>query len=219
VAASSAKVPWYKTMRGQLTAIIIGLALIGLVMWRMSVNSSEASKLEKRQDALVEYTTEVNTYVTKVEQTIREMLGAAFNTANPEALAALDGSAPRWAETMEGQAALVQALVPPEDLVPANLTLQQAFMGYASSAKLYEMVAKEEENKKIQELIDRAMEVREQAGVLLGTAVGLLDQARAEAEMAPSGIEIPASMTPILPTPSPVESAADNDRDKKKSDG
>src|SRR5688572_27206404 len=68
-------VPWYKTMRGQLSVIIVLLAIIGVVMWWVSMSSADSAKLEKRQDALVQYTGEVGTYVTKVELTIREMLG------------------------------------------------------------------------------------------------------------------------------------------------
>jgi hypothetical protein len=209
-------------MRGQLTAIFVVLAIIALVMWRTSVSSTATEKLEKRQAALVKYTGEVNKYVNDVQITVREMLGAPFNTANPEGLASLEKSAPEWAETIEAQAALIQALVPPEELVPANVTLQQSFLAYSSSAKLYEMVSTEATNKDIQELLDRAMEVREQAGILLGTAIGQLDKARIDAELAPSRIPVPTQMTPIVPTPAPIESSKSGngtDEDKKKSDG
>lgn len=212
--------PWYRTMRGQLTIIGLVLAIIGIVMWRVGVASSESSKLEARQEKLKEYTSEVGGYVGQIQETVREMLGAPFNTANPEALAGLEESTTRWVRSLEETGALIQALVPPEDLVPVNVTLQQSFLMYGSAAKIYALIPGEESDKKIQDLIDRATEVREQAGVVMGSALGLLEQARSAAELGPSGIDVPAQLTPILPSPAPVE-----DEDKgagkgeKKNDG
>lgn len=202
-----------------MTIIVVLLAIIGIVMWRVGVASSESSKLEARQEKLREYTSEVGGYVGQIQETVREMLGAPFNTANPEALAALDESTERWVRSLEETGAVVQSLVPPEDLVPANVTLQQAFLMYGSAAKIYALIPDEDSNKRIQDLIDRAAEVREQAGVVMGSALGMLEQARREAELGPTGIDVPAQMTPIIPTPAPVEEDKDAGKGEKKNDG
>lgn len=204
-------------MGGQLTIIVAILAIIGIVMWRVGVASSESSKLEARQEKLRQYTSEVAEHVGKVQDTIREMLGAPFNTANPEGLAALAESTDRWIEELEATGALIQEVVPPDDLVAANVTLQQSFQIYSTSAKIYALVPDEDENKKIQSLLDRAAEVRSQAGVIMSGALGMLDEARGEADLGPSDIDVPAQMSPILPTPAPTEDAgknADTDADR-----
>lgn len=207
-------------MAGQLAAILAVLAVIGLVMWRVETAGSNDAALERRQKELVKYTDQVQGYVDAVQPTIREMLGAPFNTANPEGLAALAESTPRWIEALESSGALVQAVAPPEVLVAANVTLQQSFLMYSSSAKLYAMVPGEDKNSKIQDLLDRASEVRQQAGVVMGSALRMIEEARSDAEMSQSGIETPGQMTPILPTPAPVEETDEGSgKGKKKNDG
>jgi hypothetical protein len=211
--------PWYKTMGGQLTAIFVVLAIIGLVMWRVSVSSSESSKLEARQDVLVEYTGEVENYVDKIQQTVRQMMGAPFNTANPEALAGLEESSAAWKEELEANGALIQALKPPDELTEINVVLQQSFLMYGSAAKIYALIPDEDQNETIQALIDRATEVREEAGVVMSSAIRLLDQARTDAELRASGIQVPAHQAPILPTPAPTDQAEDGSSKKKNNDG
>jgi hypothetical protein len=214
-------------MGGQLTLIVVGLTIIGLVMWRVSAARSETQELEARQDVLADYTTEVSKFTAQIQQPVREMLGAPFNTGDPSFIAGLETSTERWTKDLEGAAALVQALEAPEEMLQVNLVVQQGFMLYATAAKTYALVPDEAGNKRTQQLLDRATEIREEAGRVLAGAIGLLDQARTDAEMRPSGIELPGAMTPILPTPSPTptEEAKDtkkpsaDDNKKKKNDG
>ena len=165
VAASSHPSPWYRTMGGQLTAIVVLLAIIGIVMWRVSVAKTENTAREARQAALVTYTSEAEDFVDQIQEPVREMLGAPFNTANPEGIAGLTASTERWIEELEKTGALVQALVPPEDLVSLNVVFQQAFLLYGSAAKTYALVPGEETNKRKQEVLTRASELREEAGL------------------------------------------------------
>ena len=211
-------------MGGQLAAILVFLAIVGVVMWRVNVASSESAKLEARQEKLADYTRAVEAQVNTVQETIREMLGAPFNTANPEGLESLATSTDDWIEELEASGALIQAVRPPDELVVTNVTLQQSFMMFSSSAKIYALVEGEESSKRIQDLLDRAAEVRGQAGVVMASALGMLDQARQDAEMPSSGIDSPGQMTPIIPSPAPVEDKSkdkskDSDEDKKSGDG
>jgi hypothetical protein len=193
-------------MRGQLTAIFVVLALIGVAMWRISVASSESSDRDARHEELADYTSEIEGYIEDIQEPVREMLGAPFNTANPEGIAGLTESTDRWVEELEKAGALSQALVPPPDLASLNVIFQQSLLMYGSAAKTYALVPGEATKKRQQELLTRASELREEAGRVLGGAVGLLDDERAAAEMRPSGIQLPSQMTPILATPSPTPS-------------
>lgn len=212
-------VPWYRTPSGKLAAIVLVLALIGVVMWRVSVSSTANSALDARQETLATYTDEVEGYIGEIQQTVREMMGAPFNTANPEALAALEETSAAWKEELEANGALIQALEPPDELTEVNAVLQQSFLMYGSAAKIYALIPDEDRNETIQALIDRATEVREEAGVVMSSAVRLLDKARTDAELRPSGIQVPAQLAPILPTPAPADRSEENSSKKKNDDG
>ena len=197
--------PWYRTQRGQLSLILLVLALIGIVMWIVSSRSSAAAAQRERQEELTSYTSELSDLIVKVQQPVREMHGAAFNTANPEAIEALRKSAPGWGDDLEALAAVSQNLQPPEGLQHSATTIQQALLAYRTAARTYELVPDESDIKRQQALIDRATEQRDQAGVVLVTGLAILDDAREEADMQPSGIQAPSAMTPIIPTPEPIE--------------
>lgn len=201
--------------------ILVVLAIIGVAMWRVSVTKTENSTRAGRQAELARYTGEVEDLVTQIQPPVREMLGAPFNAGNPEGIAGLTESSDGWVEEFEKAGAQIQALVPPEDLVSLNVVVQQAFLLYGSAAKTYALVPGEATNKRKQEVLTRASELREEAGRVLGGAIGLLDKERADAEMRPSGIQLPGQMTPILPTPEPLPSdEATQDTGKhKKNDG
>lgn len=193
--------PFHRTMGGQLTLILLALAIIGFVMWRLAENRSEDQATEARQTELRGFTTEASDVVATVQEPVREMMGAAFNTANPEAIDALEEDAAGWIEALELAGAKAQALAGPEDLAPVVQVLQQSFMLYVSAAKTYALVPGEDAEKRQQELIQRSTEQRDLAGRLMTAALGMLDDARDEAEMDPAGIQAPATMTPILPSP------------------
>lgn len=200
--------PFHRTMGGQLTLILLALAIIGFVMWRVSENRSESQVREARQTELRDFTTEVSDLVATVQEPVRAMLGAAFNTANPEAIEALNEDPTGWIEDIEAAGARAQTLAAPPDLAPVTQILQQSFLLYLSAAKTYALVPGEDNNKRQQELIQRSTEQRDQAGRLMTAALGMLDQARDEAELNPAGIQAPASMTPILPSPAPSPTEA-----------
>lgn len=213
----TAATPWYRTMRGQLGLIIGGLAVVGVAMWAVTARSSAAAEQSARQDELTRYTDEVGDLVTKAQQPVREMLGAAFNTANPEAIEALRRSAPGWGDDLEALAAVSQNLQAPEGLERSATVIQQALLGYRTAARTYQLVPGESNLRRQQELIERATEQRDQAGTVLVAGLGMIDDARDEAGMDPSGIQAPSAMTPIIPTPAPVEDAGGARSGDKKS--
>ena len=196
-------VPWHRSMGGQLTMIVVALGIIGFVMWRVAETRSDNQVREARQAELRDLTTDVSDLVATVQEPVREMLGAAFNTANPEAIEALRDSTDKWIEELEAAGARAQTLAPPEDLTSAGQILQQSFLLYGSAAKTYALVPGEDSDKRQNELIQRATDQRDQAGRLMVAALGILDVARDAAEMGPSGIQAPAAMAPILPSPVP----------------
>ena len=199
--------PWYKTMAGQLAIIGVVLALIGAGIWASSARSARAAELEETQEKLRSFTGEVEPIVSSVEETIAEMLGAPFNTANPEVIADLEESADRWAKDMESAAALSEGLVAPDPtLEPATQMIQQGMMLYRSAALTYQLVPSEEGKVRQQKLIDRASDQRDAAGRVMGAGLNILDAELREADLGSSGIPSPATIAPIVPTPEPAPS-------------
>ena len=214
--------PWHRSMGGQLTMILVALGLIGFVMWRVAEARSDNQARDARQAELRGITTDVSDLVATVQEPVREMLGAAFNTANPEAIEALTDSTDKWIEELEAAGARAQTLAPPEDLAPAGQILQQSLLLYRSAAKTYALVPGEDNNKRQNELIQRATDQRDQAGRLMVAALGILDEARDAAEMGPSGIQAPVAMAPILPSPAPTPAESPENKSSgggKKGDG
>lgn len=214
----SQHVPWHKTMAGQLTAIIAVLALIGTGIWFFSARSARAAELEAQQEELRAFTSEIEPIVSSVQQTLAEMLGAPFNTADPEAIADLEEGANRWAEDLEAAAALSEGLVAPEgSLEPATQMIQQGMMLYRSAALTYQLVPSEEGPVRQQKLIDRATDQRDAAGRVLGAGINALDLERQEVDLSDSQIPNPATLAPIVPTPDATVSGAPERKSEKRS--
>jgi hypothetical protein len=190
-------------MPGQLTIIIGLLALAGGVMWWVADSRAETRDLAARQEELRTYTGVVGDLVASLQPTVPEMLGAPFNTANKELIAELKESVPKWSEDIELAAAKTQTLAPPENLQRSSVVIQQAFMLYRSAVLTYKLVPAEDDEGRQQKLIERANDQRDLAGQSLTAALGMIDDERAAAEMGPSAIQPPSTMTPILPTASP----------------
>ena len=138
--ASGKAQPWYRTMSGQLSIIVIVLAPAGGTMWWVSDAVADAKELATRQDELERYSDAVADLVASLEPTVPEMLGAPFNTANKEAIATLGESAKRWAEDIELAGAKAQTLTPPQGLQPTNVVVQQSFLLYRSVVLTYRLI-------------------------------------------------------------------------------
>lgn len=198
--------------------IIVVLGIIGFVMWRVAETRSDNTARDARQAELSDFTTDAGDVIASVEEPVREMLGAAFNTANPEAIAALTDDTKGWIEELEAAGARAQTLAAPDGLAPVAQILQQSFLAYLSAAKTYALVPGEDATKRQESLIQRSTEQRDQAGRLMTAALGMLDDARADADMDPAGVQAPASMTPILPSPAPSPTEAGGTKGGGKKD-
>ena len=214
VARGPQRVPWYKTMAGQLTLILVALAVVGVAIWAFSARSARAAELEDKQEQLRGFTSEIDPIVTSVQQTVAEMLGAPFNNSDPSLITGLEESTQRWVEDLEGAAALTEGLVAPDPkLEPATLMIQQAMMLYRSAALTYELVPSESGGKRQQKLLDRATDQRDAAGRVLGAGIQALDAEREEVEMGASGIQNLGTLAPIVPSAEPSGSPAPGDAD------
>lgn len=188
-------------------------------MWWLSSTRAADQRQEARQGELEDFTSEVAGLVGDAQTPIREMLGAAFNTANPEAIDALRAQAKSWRDQLEETGALAQNLVPPEGAEVAAQVVQQGLLAYRSAAVTYGLVPAEDDEGRQQRLIELATQQRDQAGRVLNAGLVALNAERREAGMGAADIPSPGALTPILPTPEPAASEKPNENKKKKNDG
>lgn len=210
-ASGGRPVPFYRTFEGQLAIIIVALTFIGVAMFETAADNEAAAGDAARATQLRAYTTEVQTLFEDVGQTVQEMGGAPFNLDDPSLIEGLDGTAEGWVLTLEAAGAQANALMPPEELAPANRVLANSLQLYSAAAKTYQLVPRAE-GRLQQRLLDRGADQRTRAGETLLVAIQLIDAERDEVGLAPSELQSPSLLPPIVPTPSP-RPAGDNQGD------
>ena len=182
--------PWYQTTRGRTWGSIAALAVIGLIAWAVTNQSSEASRLEERQEALDTYTGQVRTVLQTLTPPVGEMAGAS--TIPPEELAA---TAKAWDKGFSGaQKALSQAN-PPTDVQPVNALLLRSILMYVQAADTYELVPELEGDAR-EKLLSQAGVQVQNADAVFASAVAVLDQARLDADLSASNLESPSTSAP-----------------------
>lgn len=192
--------PFHRTFEGQFAAIIVALVVAGFAMFTVAANRSEDAARASDADAIRTYTTEINRLLSSVNETVREMSGAPFNTDDQAAIAGLKERAEKWIDELEKAGALASAVVAPQGLAPANRIFTEGFQAYSAAAKTYRLVPNAT-GKLQQELLDRAMEQRGVANEVVITGISMLDLVRSDAGMDPSELQAPGTLPPIVPTP------------------
>jgi len=210
VAPRAKRVPFYRTFRGQLTTIVVVLALIGAGMWFVSDRSAESDRRSARRDDLSAYTRELRGHLQEADQALREMAGAPLNNRATGQITSLVQSSERWLTSFQAVGAVATGMTSPQGLEPASRVFFQAFQSYSSAARTYQMVPDAERGLQ-NELLTRATEARATGHELVAAAVAILDGERAEVDMDPSGITLPAALPPVVPTPAAEDEEGSGD--------
>ena len=203
VAPAGRKLPWYHTNGGRL-ALGVGIALVvGLIWWLIASNQAEQEKLETRQDALEEYTDQLQTLTQGLAQPGSEMAAVAPDP-DEAAIADLTQSAESWSKAfVDAQGTLLQVVPPSAALQRVNGLFGQALQQFDSAAQTYLLVP-DADGKLQTDLLARAAAQRDQATSLWTQAVAFVDAQLASADMDPSGLTPPTAGTPqptSLPSP------------------
>lgn len=199
-------VPFHRTFEGQLAAILVALVLIGVGMFWMDDQRTEAARDEARQDRFSSFTDELRGLIADSTQPIQEMNGAPFNIEDQDAIADLDERARSWVEGLETVGARAAAMQPPEGVGAVARIVGQSFQGYSGAARTYRLVP-EADGSLQEDLLERANAQRDTASQLMIAALQILDDERAEVGMDPAGIQAPGNLPPIAPTPAPEAGA------------
>lgn len=220
-AARPRQVPFYRTFKGQLATIVVVLALVGAGMWFFAERSSDAEALDARRDAVTGFTSGIRGLLQETNQSIREIAGAPFDTQNAAQLEGLEASSKSWVDSFQAAGAKASGLTPGEDLQPAVRVLVQAFQTYTGAARTYGLVPSAAASLR-QDLLDRAAEQRQSANELVAVTLQIVDRERTRAGLRASGIQPPAALPPIVPTPAAEETQGQgrsNKGDDQEGDG
>ena len=182
--------PWYQSTRGRTWGGIAALAVVGLIVWAVTNQSSEASKLEQRQEALDTYTGQVRTVLQSLTSPVGQLAGASSIPTDE-----LTATAKEWDSGFSGaQKALSQAN-PPGDVQPVNELLLRSILMYVQAADSYEL-APELPGEAREKLLSQAGVQVQNADAVFASAIAVLDQARADADLSASGLASPGSSAP-----------------------
>lgn len=189
-AARTRKPPWYKTTAGQTIAAVSLMVAAIFILVLVNNARSEAQQQEQAQQSLESYSDQVRGLLQQVTAPASEMTAVA--TAAPDDLAADAG---RWSEAFTSAQAGATAFSAPAAAAASQDLFLQSIQLYQGAADTFG-VAAGLEGKQQTELIGAATAQAASAASVWDAAVAVLDDARDEVDLGPSGIRSPAAAPP-----------------------
>ena len=190
--------PWFRR-RGFQIGVAAGL-IVMLVMAIVLVARSrgEDAELERRQQAVEDFTGETLTLLQKLSPSASEMLTTTVTSKT------LKADARRWDKTLtqvqqEAATAFADA---PFELDATNRLVFQSVLEYIAAAKTYQLVTEAKGDLKAKILERAAAQVAAADGTWTAGIV-VLDQERQEVDLDPSGLRAPSEVA-AAPTPAPT---------------
>jgi hypothetical protein len=216
IASQRRRVPWWRTRAARIWFAIAGLAILLIVLWLVKNSRDEAAAMERKQDAVEEFTSQISTLQQSVAPPAGQMITATADTPN------LAAEAERWSQAFDSaRADLTEATrTTPAGLDVAHRLFFQAILQYTAAAETYALVADLDGN-----LQDRALErANAQVSAADGvwqSAVAILDEQRTRAELSVSRFTVPTTGgISAQPTPTPpgqsVKAGKGKDKDERK---
>lgn len=190
VTGRSQKPPWYKTTAGQTIAAIGALVLVLATVILVNNARTTAREREQTQESLESYTDQVRALLQEVTGPATEMV-AASQTA-PENLRA---TARGWRESLVGAQTQAAQLLPPEEATSSGDLFNQSINLFTSAADTFATAAGLEGEQQTNLLAAAGAQVLS-ASQVWDAAVGLLDDAREDNDMRPSGLRSPTAAPP-----------------------
>jgi hypothetical protein len=187
---SRSRTAWYRTPIGIIISILLGLTLVGLVIWSVTSSRAETARLQDRQDELEQYTSQVRTLVQNLTPAASE-LGEAGQLPPDE----FPEKVQEWNRSFSDAQTTLSQTQPPEDLRSLNQLMLQSMLLYVSSAETYELVPTLEGRAR-QNIITQANVQWTSANNVFASAISLLDAELEDAELRPSGLQPPGSSAP-----------------------
>jgi hypothetical protein len=186
--------PWYQTAAGRVVAAIVIVALLAGVGTVIAQVNAAGDRRSERQEALTEFTRTIEGLQQDLGGTVAEMAGVA-RTPSKKVLETLKDDATGWVKAVNDVRSETQGLQGPEGLASLPALFDQAVGLYAQAATMYQIVPGLDDDDRVELLSTATYQLGAAAGVWQA-GVGILDEARAEDGLDPSGIAPPNAAIP-----------------------
>jgi hypothetical protein len=202
------RIPWYRTPMGIAISGIVAIVIIGVVVWAVQTNRENTRSLTKKQDALEKYTGQIRGSLQKLRAPVGAMGAVASSQgADPAVFETLAKDAQGWTEDLTAVTADLSAQAPTDAVLQSTSRLYgQAIDMYALAASTLQVLP-ETEGETQQQLLIVASRQLGQGGAIWVEATTLLDRARTEADLEPSGLTSPEAPAGGAPPGAPVPGA------------
>ena len=186
--------PWYQTAAGRVAAAIVVVALLAGVGTAIAQINAAGDRRDARQDALNEFTRTIDGLRLDLGSPVSQMASVA-RTPSKEVLKTLTKDATGWVKAINDVKDETKGLQGPEGLTSLPALFDQAIGLYANAATSYQVVPGLPEGDRA-ELLATAQYQLGSAGGVWQAGVGILDEARAEEGLDPSGLSPPGAPVP-----------------------
>ena len=215
VVAGRGREPWYKTTTGRMVVVVLLVLAVSLGAGIL-VNASSDEGLETRRSRLEQFTDQVRDLRGQITDVTTQMSQAALSPRQ-EGFDELGKDARKWTQTLGPAVEVASSLEPPDALATSGQLLAQAVRTWATAAQTFQVASTLHAAAQPQVLVLAAGQ-REQGLEMWALAITELEDARADADMDPSGLQPPAapSVAPPPGTAPPVQDSGGNNGGNKK---
>ena len=210
--------PWYRTPTAIAIMGIIAIIAIGIVVITIQGNREDEEALEKKQNALTEYTDRVRNVLQSLRIPVEAMAAAPATFEEPEQAEDLAKDAEGWSKDLEKIQGEFVGIAPEPAVRAAHSLYLHSITTYITAARAYSIAATTEDPNTSTETLALASAERDYASSLWTEATTVLDEQRNGAELDLSGLNPPgapaAGTTPTgvpsgLPTDLPTDIPSD----------
>ena len=195
--AARAHVPWHRKPGGRVAAAIAVVLIVALIGGVIAAVTQEDPAAVAARDVLENYTNQIRAFTEQVEGPATAM-AAAPQTPDQEGFDTLADDAQAWMQELEmAQLALAQQQ-PPDEARRAGEVFGHAVSLYVSAARTFSSAPRASGRLRAR-ILQSAAEQRDHATALWASGTGIIDDARAEVDLAPSGLRLPAEAGPPQP--------------------
>jgi hypothetical protein len=192
------RVPWWRTRTARIWFAVAAVVVLLIVLWIVRNARDDAEALERRQDAIQDFTSQVSTAQQAVAPSASEMFVSTADTPN------LAAEAERWRKALNASFGdFSEGTTGPVALQVVHRMFSQGLLQYVAAAETYELAADLEGDLQTRAL-ERANAQVSAADGVWQSAITLLDEKRTAAELPVSGLTVPtAGAMTAQPTPTP----------------
>ena len=210
-------IPWYRTSTAIAIMGVIAIIAIGIVVFTVQGNREDQEALEKKQNALTQYTDRVRNVLQSLRLPVEDMVAAPAAFEEPKQAEDLAEDAEGWAKDLEKLQGELVGITPEAAFQTAHTLYLHSITTYITASRAYSLAATSEDENTQTEALALASAERDHASTLWTEATTLLDEQRSNAELELSGLNAPgapaAGTTPAavpsgIPTDVPIEDDA-----------